>query len=230
MKLPKIRLHDEVGNCVLFVKQLKTITQALGVKFLFNSPVQSIERQDNNSIHIHCRDLTLRAEAVVVCAGVQSASLVKPLGITLPLYPAESYSSVFNLKTTEYAPSLTLIDETNRVSIARLGNRLRLTGLIGFVPHTLTPHKKAVHALHKIGYELFPNAVNYSSATSWSRTIALTPNGLPLLGATSHGNIFINTGHGINGWAAAVASAKILSDHLLERPTEIDVTGLFNHI
>lgn len=221
---------DEVGNCVLFVKQLKTLTQAMGVQYHFGHNVKSIERHGNNGITVDCGNIAIKADAVVMSAGVNSAALLKPLGVALPLYCAESYTSVSTLKTTEYAPSISLIDETNRVCISRLGNRLRLTGLIGFVPHTKTPHKKAVHALHNIANDFFPNAVNYNNASIWSRTLALTPNSLPLLGTTSYGNIFVNTGHGVNGWAAAVATARLLTDHIMDRETEIDTTGLFTHV
>lgn len=222
--------QDEVGNCVLFIKQLKNITQTMGVQYHFAHNVKTIERQSNNKITVDCGTQAILADAVIVSAGVNSAPLLKPLGITLPLFAAESYSSVSTLKTTEYAPSISLVDESNRVCITRLGNRLRLSGLIGFVPRTQTPHKKAVHALHKIANDFFPNAVNYSNANIWSRTFAFTPNGLPLLGTTSYGNIFVNTGHGVNGWAAAVATAKLLTDHIMDSDTAIDTTGLFTHL
>ena len=222
--------QDEVGNCVLFVKQLKNLTQAMGVQYHFGHNVKSIVRHSNNGITVDCGGTAIKADAVVMSAGINSAVLLKPLGIALPLYCAESYTSVSTLKTTEYAPSISLIDESNRVCISRLGNRLRLTGLIGFVPHTKTPHKKAVHALHNIANDFFPNAVNYNNASIWSRTLALTPNSLPLLGTTSYGNIFVNTGHGVNGWATAVATARLLTDHIMDRETEIDTTGLFTHV
>lgn len=222
--------QDEAGNCVLFVKQLKNITQAMGVQYHFAHNVKSIVRHDNNSITVDCGANAIQADAIVMCAGVNSSPLLKPLGIVLPLYPAESYTSVSTLKTTEYAPSISLVDESNRVSITRLGNRLRLTGLIGFLPHTKVPHKKAVHALNTIANDFFPNAVNYNNASIWSRTFAMTPNGLPLLGTTSYGNIFVNTGHGVNGWAAAVATGRLLTDHIMDRATDIDISGLFTHI
>jgi D-amino-acid dehydrogenase len=208
----------------------KHITQTMGVQYHFSHTVTAIERQSNNKITVDCGEHAIEADAIVISAGINSVPLLKPLGIALPLQAAESYSAVSTLKTTEYAPSVTLIDETNRVCISRLGHRLRLTGLIGFVPYTQTPHKKAVNTLHKIANDFFPNAVNYSNASIWSRTFALTPNGLPLLGTTSYGNIFVNTGHGANGWAAAVATAKLLTDHIMDHATEIDTTGLFTHL
>lgn len=222
--------QDETGNCVLFVKQLKNIIQGMGVQFHFDQNVTAIERHSNNTVTIHCGDHTINAEAVVVSAGINSAALLKQLDITLPLYAAESYTALATLKTTDYSPSVAFIDETNRVSITRLGNRLRLSGLIGFVPNTQTPHPKAVHSLHKIANDFFPHAVNYNTASIWSRTFGLTPNGLPLLGTTSYGNIFVNTGHGVNGWASAVATAKLLTDHIMDNPADIDTTGLFSHM
>lgn len=227
----KYYAQDEVGNCVLFVKQLKNIVQTLGVQFHFSQSIKSIERHTSGKITLHTdSQQTFTADAVILTAGMQSAQLLKPLGVALPLYPVESYTAVATLKTTEYAPSTTLIDESYRVSIARLGNRLRISGLMGFVPHTKEPHKLAAHTLTKIANDYFPNAVNYNNAKVWGRTFALMPNGLPLLSTTSYGNIFVNTAHGMNGWAAAVGTAKILTDHIMDHDTEIDTSGLISHL
>src|SRR5450830_1236740 len=88
------------------------------------------------------------------------------------------------------------------------------------------PHVKAISSLLKVANDYYPNAANFNTASFWSSTFALQPNGMPLTGATTHGNIFVNTGHGAHGWAAAVGSAKLLADAMAGRETEIDSDGL----
>jgi D-amino-acid dehydrogenase len=65
--------------------------------------------------------------------------------------------------------------------------------------------------LLKIAGDYYPNAANYNQAHFWSNTMALLPHGLPVVGPTRHGNVFVNVGHGA-GWAASVGSARLLSD------------------
>ncbi|MDP5008423.1 MAG: FAD-dependent oxidoreductase, partial [Glaciimonas sp.] len=40
----------------------------------------------------------------------------------------------------------------------------------------------------------------------------MTPDGTPIVGATSIRNLFLNTGHGTLGWTMSCGSAALLSD------------------
>lgn len=218
--------QDESGNCVLFAKQLRAIAQSLGVQFHFAQTVTAIRPEFGGRVSIALDNETLTADAVVLAAGMQSASLLAPLNVTLPLQGVQTYSAVVPVRNPESAPQTALIDQRYKVSIARVGNRIRICGLLGFLPRTDLPHPKAINSLLKVANDYFPNAANFNSASFWSSTWALQPNGLPLLGATTHHNIFVNTGHGVGGWASAVGAAKLLADLIEGRQPDIDISGL----
>ncbi|MFZ9585817.1 MAG: FAD-dependent oxidoreductase, partial [Pseudohongiellaceae bacterium] len=57
----------------------------------------------------------------------------------------------------------------------------------------------------------------------------MTPAGLPCIGPTRLGNLFLNTGHGTLGWTMACGSAALLADLVSGRPPAIDATGLLPH-
>jgi D-amino-acid dehydrogenase len=222
---------DGAGNCVLFVKQLRAIAQSLGVQFHFSQSVKAIRPEFGGRVSIDVAgddvaDSTLTVDGVVLAAGMQNMQLLKPLGMSLPLCPIQSYNAMAAVKNLDEAPNTALFDETYKVAIARVGNRIRVSGLLGFLPKTDQPHVKAISSLLKVANDYYPNAANFNTASFWSSTFALQPNGMPLTGATTHGNIFVNTGHGAHGWAAAVGSAKLLADAMAGRETEIDSDGL----
>lgn len=223
---------DSAGNCVLFVKQLRAIAQSLGVQFHFSQSVKAVRPEFGGRVSIEVAgadgtaDSTLVVDGVVLAAGMQNIPLLKPLGMSLPLCPIQSYNAMAAVKNLDEAPNTSLFDETYKVAIARVGNRIRVSGLLGFLPRTEQPHEKAINSLLKVANDYYPNAANFNTANFWSSTFALQPNGMPLVGGTTHGNIFINTGHGAHGWSAAVGSAKLLADAMAGRETEIESDGL----
>lgn len=224
--------QDTTGNCVLFVKQLRAIARSLDVQFHFSRSVRAIHPERGGRVSIDVAssvDATssaLTVDGVVLAAGIQNMSLLKPLGISLPLYPVQSYNAMATVRNADEAPVTALFDDTYRVAITRAGNRIRVSGLLGFLPHTEPPHAKATGSLLKVVNDYYPNAANFNTARFWSSTFALQPNGMPLVGGALHDNIFINTGHGVHGWAAAVGAARLLADAMEGRETEIDSNGL----
>jgi D-amino-acid dehydrogenase len=222
--------QDSAGNCVLFVKQLRAIAQSLGVQFHFSKTVTAIRPETGRRVMLEVDGELLQTDHLVLAAGMQSMHLLKPLGITLPLVALQSYNAMAAVKNLDEAPNTVLFDETYKIAIARIGNRMRVSGLLGFLPHTDLPHPKAINSLLKVANDYYPNAANFNTANFWSNTFALQPNGMPLVGVTMHDNIFVNTGYGAHGWGAAVGSAKLLADAISGRESEIDHDGLLSPI
>lgn len=217
--------QDESGNCPLFTRQLRHVAESMGVEFHFNSTVDAIE-EEGGRVAMRIGQKTFRADAVVIAAGADSARLLEPLGIRIPLYPVKGYSATAFIKDFEQAPISALIDESYQVAVTRMGSRVRIAGVaeLGFRGTEL--REAALHTLAKVGDDWFPNAANYHSATYWCGLQPMLPDGAPLLGATGVRNVFINIGHGSSGWAMAAGSGKILSDLVSGRSSDIDMDGL----
>jgi len=217
--------EDETGNCSLFTKQLKQAAQAIGVTFHFGAEVKSIAARERHvSLQVEQKDFT--ADAVVIAAGVESAQLLAPLGIQVPLYPVKGYSATASIKDYEQAPQSAIVDEAYKVAIARMGNRIRIAGLAEFGSRTLELREAALRTLIKVGEDWFPNAANYGNAQFWCGTRPMLPDGPPLIGATPVRNVYMNIGHGPTGWAMAAGSAKLLADIVSGTAPEIDTDGL----
>lgn len=216
---------DWAGNCPLFVRQMKSIAQEKGVEFHFNSEVESIHPElGGASLRIGGRDLDV--DAVVVAAGAGSARLLKPIGIHLPTYPVKVYSASTTIQEYELAPQLSVFDSTYRVALTRLGKRLRIAGCAELGSSNFDLHQKAIDTLVKVGDDWFPSAANYRTASFWCGPTAMLPEGVPLIGATRYGNVFVNAGHGAGAWALAAGSGKLVADLVSGRSPDIDTEGL----
>lgn len=216
---------DQAGNSPLFVRQMKILCQNLGVEFHFNNHVQSI-RNEQNKVELQIDGRTVMVDALVIAAGSETAKLMHGLGTHLPLYPVKVYSASAAVQEYEMAPKVSLFDDTYQVSITRLGKRIRIAGCAEMGSSSVNLHQKAVNTLVKVADDWFPNAANYRHANFWSGTAGMLPEGIPLLGATKHPNIFINAGHGAGAWALAAGSGKLLADIISQREPEIDMQGL----
>jgi D-hydroxyproline dehydrogenase subunit beta len=69
-----------------------------------------------------------------------------------------------------------------------------------------------------------PGLANLSSLRVWTGFRAATPDKLPLIGPTDHPGVFVAVGFEGLGITNAPGAARLLTDHLLGRPSAIDPT------
>ena len=158
--------------------------------------------------------------------GSYSPQLVAPLGMRLPVYPVKGYSITVPIVDETRAPVSTVMDETHKIAITRLGDRIRVGGMaeIAGFDHSLSPKRRAT--LEHSVEDLFGGAGDQSRATFWSGLRPMTPDGTPVVGRSPIGNLFFNTGHGTLGWTMAAGSGKALADIVSNRATDIDTADL----
>jgi D-amino-acid dehydrogenase len=215
---------EATGNCALFTKQMKQAAQAMGVSFHFGAEVKAISARERK-IGLQVEDREYTADAVVVAAGVESAPLLAPLNIQIPLVAVKGYTATATIKDFEQAPRSAILDEESKISLVRMGNRIRISGLAELGAKSMELEDAAVSDLIKVAEDWFPNAANYASAQLWSGARPMLPDGPPLVGATSIKNVYVNIGHGPTGWAMAAGSAKLLADIVSGKTPDLDASG-----
>ncbi len=216
---------DATGNCALFTKQLKQAAQARGVDFQFGCTVKAIEPHGRR-VGLHVDQQLVHADAVVIAAGIDSTALLTPLGIAVPLHAVKGYAATAPIKDFDHAPLSAVMDDANKVSIARMGNRVRLAGLAEFGARDNDLNEIALRKLLQVGEDWFPGAANYSAGQYWCGMRPMLPDGPPLLGESGVPNVYLNIGHGPTGWTMAAGSGKLLADLVSGRTPDIDTEGL----
>ena len=218
--------NDETGDCFKFTNALAKMAKAAGVTFLNDHKIKRLVHDRGSIDHVETDKGTIKADAFIVALGSYSPLLVAPLGIRLPVYPVKGYSITVPITAVERAPVSTLLDESFKVAITRLGDRIRVGGmaeLSGF--STNLPEKRRDTLEYSVG-SLFPAAGDLGKARFWSGLRPMTPDSTPVIGATHIPNLYLNTGHGTLGWTMACGSGHVIADIISNRKPAIETADL----
>jgi D-amino-acid dehydrogenase len=202
---------DETGDCFKFAGALAEKAKALGVVFNYGSIIRSLDVEGGRVTGVVTAHGRIAADAVVVALGSFSPLLVRPLGIRLPVYPVKGYSLTIPITDASRAPESTVMDETYKIAITRLGDRIRVGGTAELAGYSLKLHEARRHTLEHVVGDLFPRGGDLAKATFWCGLRPMTPDGTPLVGPTGIGNLYLATGHGTLGWTMAAGTARVIA-------------------
>ena len=218
--------RDELGDCRLFTERLARLAQANGVRFVLATTIERLVHEDGRITHVVTDGGAMQADACVLALGSYSPRLVQPLGLRLPVIPVKGYSVTLPVINDHAAPQSTLTDETYKMVISRLGDRIRVAGTAELAGYDLSLPAGPMATLRFVIGDLFPGAGDLDRAEYWCGLRPMTPDNPPLLGATPYRNLYLNTGHGTLGWTMACGSGRVVADIVSGRTPEIDLSGL----
>ena len=217
---------DETGDAHLFTQRLAKLAEAAGVSFRYGVAINRLRAENGAIAGVETATGVLTADRYVVALGSYSPALLWPLGLRLPVYPVKGYSLTLPITEAQGAPVSTVMDETFKIGITRLGDRIRVGGtaeLAGFSRRLRAPRRRTLeHSVH----DLFPDGGDLSQAKFWTGLRPMTPDGTPIVGPTSLPNLFTNTGHGTLGWTMSCGSARVLADLVSGRTPDIESADL----
>ena len=222
LRLPQ----DETGDCQMFTEALGAEAAKLGVNFLFNTAIKRLVAEGTRITGVDTSAGLLTADSYVVALGSWSPYLLKPLGVAVPVYAVKGYSITVRIKDADAAPVSTVMDESYKVAITRLGTRIRVGGTAEISGYSnrldAARHATLSHSLT----DLFPRGGDLGETNFWCGLRPMTPDGPPVIGATRYANLHLNTGHGTLGWTMACGSGRVLADMMSGRKPEIDASAL----
>jgi D-amino-acid dehydrogenase len=160
-----------------------------------------------------------------VALGSYTPLLLRPFGIRLPVYPVKGYSLTIPITNPTRAPESTVMDETYKIAITRLGDRIRVGGMAEISGYTNDLGGTRRRTLEHAVMDLFPGG-DASKGAFWSGLRPMTPDGTPVIGKTRIGGLYLNTGHGTLGWTMSSGSARIIANLISGRTPEIDARDL----
>ncbi len=217
---------DETGDCFKFTTRLAEMASDLGVSFRYSETVRGLRVSADKVEAVVTDRGEIAADAFVACMGSFTPALVAPLGLRLPVYPVKGYSLTADIVDEDRAPVSTILDESYKIAITRLGDRIRVGGmaeLSGF--GNALPERRRETLRRSVG-SLFPHAGNWDRSTFWSGLRPMTPDGTPVVGPTPVKNLYLNTGHGTLGWTMACGSARVISDQVSNAAPDIETRDL----
>jgi D-amino-acid dehydrogenase len=213
---------DETGDCRLFCERLAALLASRGCVFRYGTGVLRLEHAGGKLEKAVTTAGDMQADAYVVACGPFAPALLHTVGIRLPVYPVKGYSISCNIAEPDQAPVSSVMDEHSKVMITRLGKRLRVAGVAEVAGFDHCLRESAIADIRERVRALFPNAADYAKASAWCGFRPMTPDGPARVGATGLSNLFINAGHGSNGWTQACGTSAYLAAVISGTSPDID--------
>jgi len=223
---------DESGDARVFTQKLAALCAERGATFLWEHDVLGLDRRGPSVAGLRVREhatqrtVTLHADQYVAAAGSYTAPLLRSLGLFLNIYPAKGYSATLRLRHPERASTVSLLDDTRKIAISRLGDTIRIAGtaeLAGYDTRldTATARVRCA-ALVRRYEELFPGVADLSEPNYWTGLRPSTPTNIPYIGRSSLGNLWLNAGHGTLGWTHGAGSGRAIAELISGRRPHVD--------
>lgn len=219
--------NDCTGNCYLFTNQLYKKCLEMGVKFEFNTHIEDILIEKERVSAIKTNRGEFVSDSYIVALGSYSSKILSKVGIHIPVYPVKGYSITLPVLNNKDAPQSTIIDDTFKIGITRLGNNIRVAGTAHLTGYNLELREKSLSLLKHGLNRLFPYATGECDDIKfWAGLRPNTPDGPPIIGATPYSNLYLNTGHGTLGWTMSLGSGKLLANIISDIEPEISMEGI----
>jgi D-amino-acid dehydrogenase len=187
---------------------------ARGVEVLETTPVTALSREGrrwraDSPAGPH------PAEAVVIATGVESAQLLAPLGIRLPIAAAKGYSRTYARDAS--GPRHALYLENPRVAISVFDEGVRVSGTLELGARGLGLSERRLQAITSAAQAALPGWHMPARPRDWAGMRPLTPDGLPFIGAVPGlDGVQLATGHGTLGITLAPLTGELVAGMLLD--------------
>ena len=219
---------DESGDARVFTQELSQRCLERGVQFLWNHDVLGLDPAGGSIASTRVRSQTtgqeqsLTADHFVLAMGSYTAPLLRTVGVNLPIFPGKGYSATFKILKPELAPQVSLLDDSVKCAMSRLGDDLRIAGTIEVGGYDLSldsPLARARCAMLARRVEtVFPGVCDTRLAEEggkphfWTGLRPATPTNIPYIGKSKVGKLWVNAGHGTLGWTHGAGSGKAIAE------------------
>ncbi len=208
------------ADCFKVCQALHDQLVAGGARMVLGTDITRLESDGTRVVAVETALGRIAADAFVVSLGTGSPALVRTLGVSLPVYPLKGYSITVPVDDGaagdsapgdpgHRAPRVSVTDAARKVVFARLGDRLRVAGMVELTGEDRRIDPQRIASLVATARDIFPWGSDYDRAQPWAGLRPATPRGEPVIGVAPGGpkNLVLNTGHGALGFTLAFGSA-----------------------
>lgn len=218
--------HDESGDSSRFAKALAEICRRMGTRILTDTRIDKVHTGAGRITGVTTSRGDLTADSYVLCTGARAADFGAMLNLNLPVYPVKGYSVTIDTDGDIELPQVPFLDWGRKICVTRFGNRIRAAGTAEFIGHDTSPTPSRLEHLHRNLVELFPALEGSTEVRNWAGLRPVTPDGLPILGESPIDNLFLNVGHGPQGWGLSCGCAAVVADVVSGAQPGIKLNGL----
>lgn len=214
---------DETGNARQFCVALTEHAKRAGVAFCFCTEVSALEVNGDHVASVITEKERLQADCYLVAAGSYSTTLLKSLGLDLPVRPVKGYSVTFDNPGNRCPLGIPVVDDQLHAAVTPLPGVIRAAGTAEFTGYDRRPNAARVRNLLGLVQRILPTApLDLTIGRPWCGLRAMSADGVPLIGLTRIKNLLVSTGHGHLGWTMAAGSAQLLADLISGDAPDLD--------
>ena len=224
-------LSPEIAQAVIIKDQARAlapdrICKVLGEKAkqqgadFFRCDVKRLRPRTGGGIDLDTDLGLIATNKLVLCGGIWSAELLRPLGIKLPLASERGYHLEFPEPGVELKHSI--LDVAGKFIISSMESGVRSAGTSEFADVNALPNYKRAEILAPMSLRLVPR-LNTRQARRWVGARPSFPDNLPVIGEMpGFRDLYGAFGHSHYGLGMAPATARILAETILGAPSNVD--------
>lgn len=200
---PQEELGDPHKFCNALLSQLVT---TYDVRVRMTVEVESWNADSDTAMVTTKAGETIKADQLVICAGMDAATLMKKHGLGSSLMPMKGYS--FTAAPGQASPKMSITDVSKKVVFCPLDGAIRVAGLAELGVRNTRVDQRQLAALVSTAAGVLPRAADYAASyQGWAGIRPMTANALPIIRKIAP-RVTINVGHGMLGWTYAMGSAE----------------------
>jgi D-amino-acid dehydrogenase len=212
-----------------FVGEMQDRLTGVGVEFAWNTEVVDWRIENGQRVRaVSTRDgREVEGDEFVLCGGSWSPSLLRGLGLKLPIEAGKGYS--LTLSNPRVQPSICAILSEARLGVTPMGGALRFAGTmeIAGLDETISPVRvRSMIAAATTFYPEIP-ASDFEGVAPWRGLRPCSPDGLPYVGRTRrYVNLSIAAGHAMMGMSLGPVTGDLVAGALAGEPPPFDIAQL----
>jgi glycine oxidase len=201
---------------------LERAARNLGVDFVTGSPVIEVALMAGRAAGVRTAKTLYAAGTVINCAGAW-ASLMRPFG--QPTRPIKG--QMVSLVPPAHQKSLIqhVVRSPEVYMIPRSDGRILLGATVEDIGFDKRVDPAVVQNFQHAAANIVPAIADMRLQEAWAGLRPGTPDGLPILGATSLRGYYAATGHFRDGIMLAPATARLMTQLLTRQPLECDLAA-----
>lgn len=213
--MPKIA---QVRNPRLLQALRRRLVQ-LGVEFDTDTTATALLVKNDQVQGVQFGREPVHARHVIIAMGSWSPQLLAPLGIAIDIRPVRGQMLLYRAEPG-FLRHIVMSD--GKYLIPRRDGRILAGSTVEFAGYEKHITAAAREQLHQVACTLVPALADTPIEQHWAGLRPGAAKGIPYIGPLGIEGLWINAGHFRNGVVTGLASARLLSNLLLNQPTIID--------
>jgi D-amino-acid dehydrogenase len=209
---------DGTGDARAFAQGLARYLEDRGVAIDYGIELRDLDVRAGRLRGLRTRQGDIETPLAVLATGPFAARLTPEV----PLYPVKGYSLTYPAIPSSAGPASSVMDEDSKIMFTRLGTRLRVGGVAELDGFNDRLRPRQIETMSALARRLFPGATQ-GDPEVWAGFRPMTPDGRPRIGPSRRAEgLWLNLGHGSNGWTQAAGAGRLLADLVTGRAPALD--------